>query len=113
MANFDRANHDNERDYDGGPDDDENEGSHLPVVIIIAVIVLAAFGGVVWLAYNQGVARGRNDVPVHVATASKADDSGIKVYQQSAGPDEEKAAAPVPATPTPTTPAPEAAAPAP
>jgi hypothetical protein len=105
MANFDRAHQDHdERDYDGGPDDDENEGSHLPVVIIIAVIVLAAFGGVVWLAYNQGVARGRSDVPVHVATAGKADDGGIKVYQQSAGPDEDKAAAP-PAAPAP---APEA-----
>lgn len=124
MANFDRANHDREdRDYDGGHDDEENEGSHLPVVIIIAILVLAAFGGVVWLAYNQGVARGRNDVPVRVAAAqgSKADDSGIKVYQQSAGPDEgddskaAKSAAPpaaapapqaVPDTPAPVQPAP-------
>jgi hypothetical protein len=112
MANFDRANRDrdddrDERDYDGGMDDDENEGSHLPVVIIIAILVLAAFGGVVWLAYNQGVARGRNDGPPRIAAATKADDSGIKVYQQSAGPEEEsKPAAPAQAAPaTPAQPA--------
>ena len=37
------------------------EGSHLPVVIVISLLVLAAFGGVVWLAYNNGVARGHAD----------------------------------------------------
>jgi hypothetical protein len=113
MATFDRANRDRDddrdgRDYDGGNDDDDNEGSHLPVVIIIAILVLAAFGGVVWLAYNQGVARGRTDGPVRVAATTKADDSGIKVYQQSAGPEEEapKAADPVQAAPPPIGPAP-------
>jgi cell division protein FtsN len=116
MANYDRANHDHDdRDYDGGPDDDDNEGSHLPVVIIIAVIVLAAFGGVVWLAYNQGVARGRSDAPVRVATATtKGDDSGIKVYQQSAGPEEDKPAVTAPApAPQPQAAAPEEEAPPP
>jgi hypothetical protein len=133
MANFDRASRDRDddrdgRDYDGGSDDDDNESSHLPVVIIIAILVLAAFGGVVWLAYNQGVARGRNDGPVRIAATTKTDDSGLKVYQQSAGPDEEGAKAPAPApaaqppavaqtqaTPAPQpaqTPEPQAAAPA-
>jgi hypothetical protein len=109
MANFDHVKNDrpnNDRDegaFDGGEDGDDDEGSHLPVVIIIAIIVLAAFGGVVWMAYNQGLARGRNDVPARVAAtqATKTDDSGLKVYQQSAGPEEEgaKAAAPQPVTP--------------
>ena len=106
MAKYERANQDHERDervFDGGEDDDGDEGSHLPVVIIIAILVLAAFGGVVWLAYNQGVARGRTDVPVRVASTQPAKtDSGIKVFQQRAGAEEDGSAQP-----------PAAAAPAP
>ncbi len=110
MANFDHVKNDHDRDegaFDGGEDGDDNEGSHLPVVIIIAILVLAAFGGVVWLAYNQGLARGRNDVPARVAATqtTKTDDSGLKVYQQTAGPEEEGAktapAAPQAAAPSP------------
>lgn len=96
------ANHDREREdpiFDGGEDDEENEGSHLPVVIIIASLVLLAFGGVVWLAYNQGLARGRGDVPVRTASSqtAKSEDNGIKIFQQRAASndEEEKAAAPV------------------
>jgi cell division protein FtsN len=88
MANFERDKND-VRVYDGSEDDEDGEGSHLPVVIIIAILVLAAFGGVVWLAYNQGVARGRNE-PVRIAAAETANaGSGIKVYQQPAGVEEE------------------------
>src|SRR5512141_3020880 len=88
MANFERDKED-VRVYDGSEDDEDGEGSHLPVVIIIAILVLAAFGGVVWLAYNQGVARGRND-PVRLATAETANPgNGIKVYQQPAGAEDE------------------------
>ncbi len=47
----------------GAEEDDDAEGSRLPLLIVIALFVLAAFGGVVWLAYTQGVARGRNDSP--------------------------------------------------
>ena len=119
MANYERAKHDHDRDeqvFDGGDDDDGNEGSHLPVVIIIAILVLAAFGGVVWLAYNQGVARGRNDVPLRVAAATKTDnDSGIKVFQQRAGAEEDSAtppAAPAPAAQTPAAQTPTAQPPA-
>jgi hypothetical protein len=119
MAKYERANNDTDRDervFDGGDDDDGNEGSHLPVVIIIAILVLAAFGGVVWLAYNQGVARGRNDVPVRVAATQPAKtdgDGGIKVYQQRAGTDEdsESHAATPPAAATPPTTAPQTPAP--
>jgi len=109
MANYERAKHDHDRDeqvFDGGDDDDGNEGSHLPVVIIIAILVLAAFGGVVWLAYNQGVARGRNDVPLRVAAATKTDnDSGIKVFQQRAGAEEDGSTPPAAQAPAAQTPA--------
>ena len=90
MANYERDK-DDVRVFDGG-EDDEAEGSHLPVVIIITILVLAAFGGVVWLAYNQGVARGRSDVPTQVASndAGKAGVGQIKVYQQPAGADDDE-----------------------
>lgn len=90
MANYER----DERAFDGGDDDEDGEGSHLPVVIIIAILVLAAFGGVVWLAYNQGVARGRGEPRVAAAEPSKPGDaSGIKVYQQPAAGEEDEGAA--------------------
>jgi hypothetical protein len=38
------------------------EPSRLPLLVAIALVVLAAFGGVVWLAYTQGVERGRASV---------------------------------------------------
>jgi len=99
MANSDRDK-DDVRVFDGGEDGDEAEGSHLPVVIIIAILVLAAFGGVVWLAYNEGVTRGRSDVPVRVATADTASSgSQIKVYQQQAGAEDEENTAPAPGKP--------------
>ncbi len=87
MAHYERDKDDG-RVYDGSEDDEDGEGSHLPVVIIIAILVLAAFGGVVWLAYNQGVARGRNE-PVRVASTDTNAGAGIKVYQQQAGADDE------------------------
>ena len=61
MANYERDTHepDDVRVFDGGEDEEDVEGSRLPLVIVISLLVLAAFGGVVWLAYNNGVARGR------------------------------------------------------
>lgn len=107
------ANYERDRDgqpFVGGDDHEDDEGSHLPVVIIIAILVLAAFGGVVWLAYNQGVARGRGEPRIALTQPAKSggETSGIKVYQQpAAGEDEEakatapSAAAPAPAAQTP------------
>ena len=103
MANYERrpTDQDDMRVFDGGEDGEEEGGSHLAVVIVISLLVLAAFGGVVWLAYNNGVARGHADIPGVVAqnTAGEqpatAPGSGampprqIKVYQQQAGNDEE------------------------
>lgn len=51
------------RFFDGAQDDFEEEGSRLPLLIVIALVVLASFAGVVWLAYTQGVQRGREDAP--------------------------------------------------
>ncbi|MDE1985338.1 MAG: SPOR domain-containing protein [Alphaproteobacteria bacterium] len=93
---------DDVRVFDGGADEEEDGGSHLPVVIVISLLVLAAFGGVVWLAYNNGVAHGRADVPTQTVAQNTANEpaatapgSGdiptkqIKVYQQPAGADED------------------------
>ena len=54
--------------YDLSDDEvEEEEHSRLPLLIVIALLVLAAFAGVVWLAYNQGVARGRAGATVIIA----------------------------------------------
>jgi cell division septation protein DedD len=82
--------------FDASEDDDDVEGSRLPLLIVIALFVLAAFAGVVWLAYTQGVQRGRSDMPRVIAAekgpakvaASGQDAStpfkGLKIYQQPA-----------------------------
>lgn len=91
-------------------DEDENvdeEGSRLPLLIVIALLVLAAFAGVVWLAYSQGVQRGRSDAPRMIVAASGPDkevavnpNSGnttdLKIYQQPAPTDEDSDASPQP-----------------
>ena len=48
-------------------DDEDVEGSRLPLLIVIALLVLAAFGGVVWLAYQRGVQQGHAEVPRVIA----------------------------------------------
>ncbi|MGH6872412.1 MAG: SPOR domain-containing protein [Rhizomicrobium sp.] len=70
-------------------DDGEDEGSRLPLLIVIALLVLAAFGGVVWLAYNQGLQKGRADAPrpLMAQSVSPSGPKGIKVYEQPAPPD--------------------------
>ena len=45
------------------PKTTEEEGSRLPLLLVIGLLVVAAFAGVVWLAYTQGVQRGRADAP--------------------------------------------------
>jgi cell division septation protein DedD len=89
--------------YDLSDDEvEEEEHSRLPLLIVIALLVLAAFAGVVWLAYNQGVARGRAgaaviiaapDGPVRTAPAdgggSETPYQGLKVYGQPVSPEQE------------------------
>jgi cell division septation protein DedD len=112
--------------YDLSDDEiEEEEHSRLPLLIVIALLVLAAFAGVVWLAYNEGVARGRAgaavviaapDGPVRTAPldggGAPGPYTGLKVYGQSLPPDQEAQAsslAPSPQiaiSPPPATPAP-------
>ena len=52
------------RVFDAADDNEqEEEGSRLPLLIVIGLLVFAAFAGVVWLAYTQGVQKGREDAP--------------------------------------------------
>jgi cell division protein FtsN len=105
---------------------EDEEHSRLPLLIVIALLVLAAFAGVVWLAYNQGVARGRAgaavviaapDGPVRTAPldggGAPAPYTGLKVYGQSLPPDQEAQASalappvpPVSVSPSPPAPTP-------
>jgi cell division septation protein DedD len=81
---------------------EEEERSRLPLLIVVALVVLAAFAGVVWLAYNQGVARGRASAavviaapqgPVRTAPTDAGGEAtpytGLKVYGQPVPPDQE------------------------
>src|SRR4051812_28285985 len=129
MAKYERGVYepsDEVRVFDGAEeDDDDSEGSRLPLVIVLALIVLCAFGGVVWLAYTQGVARGRTETPVLAAAAgpekvapenpggAAVPYQGFKIYEQPAPPDEgdTPAAAQPPAKAAAATPAPKEVAP--
>ena len=89
--------------YDLSDDEvEEEEHSRLPLLIVIALLVLAAFAGVVWLAYNQGVARGRAGAtvvieapegPVRTAPVDsgglETPYTGLKVYGQPVSPQQE------------------------
>src|SRR5262245_40540574 len=115
-------------------DPEEEERSRAPLLVVIALVVLAAFAGVVWLAYNQGVERGRQgaalvieppDGPVRVAPPDAASPPELNVYKDPVSPQEEaKTSALAPQTPaaskeappirlSPAVPAPATKAPAP
>jgi cell division protein FtsN len=140
MGHFDRGVYepgDDMRVFDGAEDDEDVEGSRLPLLIVLALLVLAMFAGVVWLAYTQGVARGRTETPVLTAENGPARVApqnpggveqpykGFKIYEQPAPPDDDvdaattpsmpaaAAAKPAPVTATPAPPKPVAAAPKP
>src|SRR5271167_1339290 len=97
MPQFERGVYepsDDVRVFDGSEEDDDVEGSRLPLLIVLALLVLAMFGGVVWLAYTQGVARGRSETPVLMAQNGPARIApanpggaeqpykGFKIYEQ-------------------------------
>jgi hypothetical protein len=98
MANYEHgAQSDDVRVFDGGEDDEDVEGSRLPLLIVIALLVLAAFGAVVWLAYQRGVAQGHSEVPRVIAAqpgpakvapseagGTPTPYTGLKIYQQPA-----------------------------
>ncbi|HSS12793.1 MAG TPA: SPOR domain-containing protein [Rhizomicrobium sp.] len=105
--------------FDGSEEEEDVEGSRLPLLIVLALLVLAMFGGVVWLAYTQGVARGRGETPVLTAAGGPERGApqdpgggnvpyqGFKIYEQPAPPDDSAEPAPA-AHPAP---APQASAP--
>lgn len=124
MANYDRS--DDVRVFDGGDDEEDVESSRLPLLIVIALFVIAAFGAVVWLAYQRGVAQGHSDIPRVIAAdpgpARTAPENpggaptpytGLKIYQQPAPSDAESDAdaAPSETATAPATPAAKPAAP--
>ena len=109
MAIYDRGVYepsDDVRVFDGSEDEEDVEGSRLPLLIVLALLVLAMFAGVVWLAYTQGVARGRGETPVLTAEAGPARVAppnsgrsgkpykGFKIYEQPAPPDDDTATMP-------------------
>jgi cell division septation protein DedD len=100
MANLERGAWRPSDDFHGaGADDraDEDEGSRLPLLVAIALVVLAAFGGVVWLAYTQGVERGRADAPRIIAAqpakpapnVAASPYAGLSIYQKPSSADED------------------------
>ena len=111
---------DDVRVFDGSEEEEDVEGSRLPLLIVLALLVLAMFAGFVWLAYSEGVARGRSEIPVvtaetgpaRVAPANPGGAStpykGFKIYEQPAPPDEETAQDVSPKTPAEAKPAPAA-----
>jgi cytoskeletal protein RodZ len=113
------------RVFDGAEDDeDDAEGSRLPLLIVLALVVLCAFAGVVWLAYTQGVARGRTETPVLAAApgpertaptnegAAEVPYQGFKIYEQPAPADTGDTEAAAPAEAPAAAPAPKPAPPA-
>src|ERR1700742_45568 len=103
MPSFERGVYeppnDDIRVFDDDEQDVDEEGSRLPLLIVIALLVLAAFGGVVYLAWSQGVERGRADAPRMIVAApgpvkvAATDNSGpqpdsLKIYAQPAPADD-------------------------
>src|SRR5882724_1192852 len=130
MANYERGVYepsDEVRVFDGSEEEDDVEGSRLPLLIVLALLVLAMFAGVVWLAYTQGVARGRGETPVLTAAngpervapqdsgSNTVPYQGFKIYEQPAPSDDSGDAASQAVSPTAKAPqaAAHAAAPAP
>ena len=113
------------RVFDGSEEEEDVEGSRLPLLIVLALLVLAMFAGFVWLAYSEGVVRGRSEIPVVTAEAgparvapanpggAAAPYKGFKIYEQPAPPDEDTAQDVSPHTPVEAKPAPAAATPKP
>lgn len=129
MPSFERGAYepsDDVRVFDGAVDDEhEEEGSRLPLLIVIGLLVFAMFAGVVWLAYTQGVARGRSDAPrvIQAETGpvksapsnpggTQTPYTGLKIYQSPAPADDASDSDSVPPAPTPAGKAAQNAAPA-
>lgn len=113
--------------YDLQDEEIEDARARLPLLIVIALLVMASFGGVVWLAYNQGLERALVSSPTVIAApetpvrtlpaedGSEVPYTGLRVYNDPIPPEEEaesSALAQVPAA-APEAPLPEPPPPAP
>ena len=99
MANYQKGVYEPQDDlhvFDGSEDDEDSEGSRLPLLIVIALFVLASFAGVVWLAYERGVVSGHTEPrtiaaepgPAKVAAndvGRQEPYKGLKIYEQPSG----------------------------
>ena len=84
------------RVFDGADEDLDEEGSRLPLLLVVALIIVFAFGAVVWFAYTRGVQNGRSGAPqlitappgpVRIAPAHPGGVTpyeGLKIYQHPA-----------------------------
>src|SRR5215472_8353556 len=94
------------RVFDGSEDDEDTEGSRVPGLIVIALVVLISFAGVVWLAYEKGVANGRNEPRIASVDSNGqpiTQYKGLKIYEQPAPNDADVVTA-APAAAAPATP---------
>jgi cell division protein FtsN len=121
MAKYERGIYEPSDDvFDGAEDEEEEGGSRLSLLIVIGLLVVFAFAGVVWLAYNQGIKQGREDAPRIITAqsgpvretptsdvANETPYKGLKIYEQPAPDDEsnDEEATPPPTTKPAATPA--------
>ncbi|MBV9061349.1 MAG: SPOR domain-containing protein [Alphaproteobacteria bacterium] len=105
MPQFERRLYDPAEDAGLEDDTAEEEGSRLPLLIVIALVVLASFAGVVWIAYSQGVERGKQDAPRIIAAqpgerlGSEPKYSDLNIYKPAKREETAKSAAPPSAPP--------------
>ncbi|MDE2465967.1 MAG: SPOR domain-containing protein [Alphaproteobacteria bacterium] len=75
------------RVFDGADEDLDEDGSRLPLLLVVALIMVFAFGAVVWFAYTQGVQSGRSGAPRVIAAqpgpvrTAPAHPGGVTPYQ--------------------------------
>ena len=77
--------------YDLAEEDPEEESSRTPALVVIALVMLAAFAGVVWLAYTgASLAIAALEGPVRVATPEPAPaPTGLNGYNEPVSPEKE------------------------
>jgi len=63
MAGYNRGDDelDDLQDFALDGEDEEAEGTNILMVVVVSLLFLVAFGCVVWVAYNNGVAHGRDE----------------------------------------------------
>jgi cell division septation protein DedD len=82
--------------YDLADEDPEEERPRVPLLVVIALVMLAAFAGVVWLAYTgASLAITALERPVRVATPEAAPaPTGLNGYNEPVSPEQEAKTSP-------------------